>query len=53
MSRGQGEKGEAEGRESKGGGGEKTLSAQDFLPAFLIFPQFSRPNQPGRSAHRL
>ena len=30
-----------------------SFSAQDFLAAFLIFPQFSRPNQPGRSVHRL
>ena len=51
-------KGEAEGRKSKGegGGGDPIsyfFSALDFLAAFLIFPPFSRLNQPERSVRRL
>ena len=56
MSGGQGEKREKPREEKvKGGGGPLSyfFSAQDFLAAFLIFPQFSRPNQPGRSVHKL
>ena len=56
MSGGQGEKREKP-REEKVRGVEDLFpiffSAQDFLAAFLIFPQFSRPNQPGRSVHKL
>ena len=40
-------------RERGGGPLSYFFSAQDFLAAFLIFPQFSRLNQPERSVRRL